>query len=146
MSILRRRTFRTGASFVALAGVLALSLTVPIPRIPDEGEATVVRVVRERLPGWTVEHIDRSWEGAFAVVTSCADREMGFQYRPAHGLAPEAAWLHPSDMYTRERLASISDHWRHLVWLGDPAIVPTLSCEEELAGGNETAGERSEYD
>jgi hypothetical protein len=146
MSILRRRTFRTGASFVALAGVLALSLTVPMPSLPDAGEASVVRVVRERLPGWTVEHIDRSWEGAFAVVTACADREMGFQYRPGHGLAPGSAWLNPNDGYTRDRLASISDHWRFLVWFGDPAIVATLSCEEELAGGSETAAERSDYD
>ena len=146
MSRFARRTFRTGASFVALAGVLALSLTVPIPSLPDEGEASVVRIVRERLPGWTVQDVERSWEGAFAVVTTCADREMGFQYRPGNGLSRDAAWLHPRDGYARERLASISDHWRHLVWYGDPAIVPTLSCEEELAGGSETAAERSEYD
>jgi hypothetical protein len=140
----RRRTFRTGASFVALAGVLALSLTVPIPSLPDEAEASVVRVVHERLPGWTVEHVDRSWEGAFVVVTACADREMGFQLRP--GMAPVSAWLHPSDTFTRERLASVSDHWRHLVWYGDPAIAATLSCEEELAGGREMASAPSKYD
>lgn len=140
----RNRTFRTGASFVALAGVLALSLTVPIPSLPDLGEASVVRVVRERLPGWTVEHIDRSWEGAFVVVTACADREMGFQIRPE--LSPDSAWLHPSDAFTRERLASVSDHWRHLVWYGDPAIAPTLSCEEELAGGSEMASEPTKFD
>jgi hypothetical protein len=140
----RRRTFRTGASFVALAGVLALSLTVPIPSLPDQGEASVVRVVRERLPGWSVEHIDRSWENAFVVVTACADREMGFQVRP--GLAPGSAWLNPSDAFTRERLASVSDHWRELVWYGDPAIAATLSCEEELAGGSEMASEASAFD
>lgn len=147
MSLLRTRTLRTGASFVALAGVFALSLTAPIPTLPDEGEASVVRIVRERLPGWTVEHVDRSWEGAFAVVTTCADREMAFQYRPGHGLPPDAAWLQPSDSDTRERLVTISDHWRHLVWYGDPAIVATLTCQEELAGGSgETASEQSEYD
>lgn len=140
----RSRTFRTGASFVALAGVLAVSLTVPIPSLPDEGEASVVRVLHERLPGWTVEHIDRSWENAFVVVAACADRELGFQLRP--GLAPDSGWLNPSDTFTRERLASISDHWRHLVWYGDPAIAATLSCEEELAGGSVMASEPSEYD
>jgi hypothetical protein len=146
MSDLRRRTFRTGASVVALAGVLALSLTAPIPSFPDEREASVARVVRERLPGWTVERIDGSWEGAYAIVTTCADREMGFQYRPGHGASQNDAWLHPSDAYTRERLASISDHWRHLVWYDDPAIIDTLSCQEELAGSDETALDRSTYD
>ena len=146
MSISGNPTFRAGASFVALAGVLAFSLTVPIPSLPDEGEASVVRIVRERLPGWTVEHVDRSWEGAFAVVTSCADRELGFQYRPGHGLSPDDAWLNPSDTYTRERLASTSDHWRHLIWYADPAIMITLSCREELAGGSTAGSQQSDYD
>jgi hypothetical protein len=78
------------------------------------------------------------------VVTTCADRELGFQYRP--GQAPGSAWLNPSDAFTRERLASTSDHWRHLVWYGDPTIVAALSCEEELAGGREVASEPNEYD
>src|SRR5687767_13243205 len=103
MTFLRRRTIRTGASFVALAGILALSLTVPIPSTPDEGEAAVARIVRKRLPGWTVERINRSWEGAFSVVTMCAGREMGFQYVPGHGLPPDNAWLQPNDPYARER-------------------------------------------
>jgi hypothetical protein len=146
MTILRRRTIRTGASFVALAGVLALSLTVPIPSLPDHGEAAVARIVQNRLPGWSVERIKRSWEGAYSVVTTCAGRQVGFQYVPGHGLGPNNAWLQPNDLYSRERLASISDHWRYLVWYADPAIVDTLSCKEELAGGGDTALDRSEYD
>ena len=146
MTIFRRRTIRTGASFVALAGILAISLTVPIPSAPDGGEAAVASIVGKRLPGWTVERITRSWEGAYSVVTVCAGREMGFQYVPGHGLPPDNAWLQPSDPYTRERLATISDHWRHLVWYDDPAIMDTLSCQEELAGGGETTLDRSVYD
>jgi len=146
MTILRRGTIRTGASFVALAGILALSLTVPIPSAPDEGEAAVASIVGKRLPGWTVERINRSWEGAYSVVALCAGREIGFQYVPGHGLPPDNAWLQPNDPYTRERLATISDHWRHLVWYDDPAIVDTLSCQEELAGGGETALDQSVYD
>ena len=146
MNILRRRAIRTGASFVALAGILALSLTAPIPSAPDEGEAAVASVVGKRLPGWTVERINRSWEGAYSVVAMCAGREIGFQYVPGHGLPPDNAWLQPSDSYTRERLAKISDHWRHLVWYHDPAIMDTLSCQEELAGGGETALDQSVYD
>ena len=146
MNILRRRRIQTGASFVALAGILTLSLTVPIPSAPDEGEAAVASVVGKRLPGWTVERINRSWEGAYSVVAMCAGREIGFQYVPGHGLPPDNAWLQPSDAYTRERLATISDHWRHLVWYDDPAIMDTLSCQEELAGGDETALDRSVYD
>jgi hypothetical protein len=146
MTLLRRRTLSTGASVIALAGVLAFSLWVPIPSFPDDGEAAVVRVVRERLPGWTVEDVDRSWEGAYTVVTTCAGRQMGFHYVPGHGLPQEAAWLRPNDGYAWERLAGISDHWRHLVWYPDPIIVDTHSCQEELAGGEETAVEASAYD
>jgi hypothetical protein len=140
------RTWRTGASFVALAAVLALSLTVPIPSLPDVGEASVRRVVHERLPGWTVERVNRSWEGAFTVVTVCAGRQLGFQYVPGHGLPERNAWLRPNDDFARQRLASISDDWRDLVWYEDPAIVDTLSCQEELFGGDEVARHASRYD
>jgi hypothetical protein len=146
MKLFRRRTIRTGASFVALAGVLALSLTVPVPSVPDRAEAAVIRVIAERLPGWKIERINRSWEGAYSIVTMCAGREMGFQYVPGHGLGPDAAWLQPNDLASRERLAAISDHWRHLVWYDDPAMIDTLSCEEEIAGGNETASGPNDYD
>ncbi len=144
--MLHRRTIRTGASFVALAGVLSLSLTVPIPSLPDSGTAAVAEVIDRRLPGWTVDRIDRSWEGAYAVVTTCAGRQLGFQYVPGHGLGPGSAWLQPNDLDARERLASISDHWRHLVWYGDPAIIDTLSCQEELAGGRDASLDGGEYD
>jgi hypothetical protein len=144
--MLHRRTIRTGASFVALAGVLSLSLTVPIPSLPDSGTAAVAEVINRRLPGWTVDRIDRSWEGAYAIVTTCAGRQLGFQYVPGHGLAPGAAWLQPNDLDARERLASISDHWRHLVWYDDPAIIDTLSCQEELAGGRDASLDGGDYD
>ncbi|MGH2392976.1 MAG: hypothetical protein ACRDGH_05705 [Candidatus Limnocylindria bacterium] len=145
MTIHRTRAFRTGTSFVALAGVLALSLTAPIPSFPDDARTSVMGVVHERLPGWTIERVDRTWEGAFTVVTTCADRQIGFQYRPGHGMSPQDAWLQPDDPYARQRLATISDHWRHLVWYSEPAIVDSLSCQEELAGGTETALVRREF-
>jgi hypothetical protein len=146
MNILRRGVWRTGATFVALAGVLAVSLTAPIPAMPDDGREAVTRIVRERLPGWIVERVDPSWEGAYIVVTMCAGREMGFQYVPGHGLGPDDAWLQPSDAYSRERLSEISDHWRYLVWYGDPAMIDTLSCREELAGERPSAIDPSVYD
>ena len=149
MAILRAntsRTWRTAASFVALCAVLALSLTVPIPSLPDDGEASVLGVVHERLPGWTVERIDRSWENAYTVVTVCAGRELGFQYVPGHGLPERNAWLRPSDGYARDRLASISDDWRDLVWYDAPAILDSLSCAEELFGVDEVARDASRYD
>ena len=149
MAILRSSTprrWRIGASFVALSAVLALSLTVPIPSLPDDGEATVTRIIHERLPGWTVERVNRSWEGAYSVVTVCAGRVLGFQYVPGHGLPERNAWLRPNDAYARERLASISDDWRDLVWYAEPAIVDTLSCQEELLGSDEVARDASRYD
>ena len=146
MNILRRGVLRTGATFAALAGVLAVSLTAPIPATPDDGRETVTRIVRERLPGWIVERVEPSWEGAYSVVTMCAGREMGFQYVPGHGLRPGDAWLQPSDAYSRERLSDISDHWRYLVWYDDPAMIDTLSCREELAGERPSAIDRSVYD
>jgi hypothetical protein len=140
------RTWRIAASFVALAGVLALSLTVPIPSLPDVGEASVRHVVRERLPGWTVERVSRSWEGAYTVVTVCAGRQLGFQYVPGHGLPERNAWLRPNDDFARQRLTSISDDWRDLVWYEKPAIVDTLSCQEELFGRDEVARDASRFD
>ena len=146
MNILRRAVWRTGATFAALAGILALSLTVPIPAAPDDGRDTVTRIVRERLPGWIVERVDPSWEGAYTVVTMCAGRQMGFQYVPGHGLGPDDAWLQPNDPYTRERLSDISDHWRFLVWYHDPAMIDTLYCREELAGERPSSIDPSVYD
>jgi len=124
---------RAGAAFGALAGVLAFSLTVPIPAVSDDARETVVQVVRTRLPGWAIQRVARSWEGGYTVVTECAGRQVGFQLIPGHGLPAEDAWVQPNDAYSRERLAAVSDHWRHLVWYHDPAILSSLSCEEELA-------------
>ena len=124
---------RAAAALVALAGVLALSLTVPIPAVSDDARETVVQEVRTRLPGWTIQRVARSWEGGYTVVTHCAGREVGFQLIPGHGLPAEDSWVQPNDPYSRERLAAVSDHWRYLVWYDDPAIMSSLSCQEELA-------------
>jgi len=142
----RNVRWRSGASFLALAGAFALSLTVPIPSLPDAGRQVVIREVRERLPGWEVARIERSWEGAYTVVTECAGREIGFHFVPGHGLAAEDAWLQPTDTYSRDRLRGISDHWRHLVWYEDPALMDTLSCHEELAGSEQTSMESMRHD
>ncbi|MGQ0609239.1 MAG: hypothetical protein ACT4OQ_12370 [Chloroflexota bacterium] len=146
MTILRIARWHPGASFLALAGVFALSMTIPIPSLPDGDRQAVMHEVRERLPGWSVARLDPSWEGAYTVVTLCAGREMGFQYVPGHGLPARDAWLQPNDEYTRERLLGLSDHWRHLVWYEDPALFNTLSCHEEIAGAEQTGMDVREYD
>ena len=124
---------RAGAALAALAGVLVLGLTAPIPAVSDDARETVVQEVRTRLPGWTIHRVARSWEGAYTVVMQCAGREVGFQLIPGHGLPAEDAWVQPNDAYSRERLAAVSDHWRHLVWYENPAAMSSLSCEDELA-------------
>jgi len=131
--------WRAGASLLTLAGVFALSLSLPIPSLPDDDRQAVMYQVRERLPGWEVERIESSWEGAYTVVTMCAGREIGFQFVPVDGLPSQDAWLQPSDTYSRDRLRGVSDHWRHLVWYGDPALMNTLSCHEEIAGSEQTS-------
>jgi hypothetical protein len=146
MSVLRDSRWRSGTSLLALAAVFALSLSVPIPSLPDTGRQAVMREVTERLPGWTVERLERSWEGAYSVVTWCAGREMGFQFVPGHGLSGGSAWLQPNDSATRDRLRGVSDHWRYLVWYADPALMNTLSCHEEIAGSEQTSLESSPYD
>jgi hypothetical protein len=140
------RAWRIATLLAALAAVLVLSLSVPIPSLPDGGETSVRRVVHERLPGWTVERVNRSWEGAYTVVTVCAGRVLGFQYVPGHGLPERNAWLRPNDTYARERLASTSDDWRDLVWYDDPAIVDSLSCRDELFGQDQVARDTSRHD
>jgi len=146
MTRIRLPRWRAGVPLVALAGVLALSLTVPIPAVSDDGRDTVVHEVRTRLPGWTIQRVARSWEGGYTVVTRCAGREVGFQLIPGHGLPAEDAWVQPNDAYSRERLAAVSDHWRYLVWYDDPAVMSSLSCEEELAGGDGLRPEVSRFD
>ena len=146
MTLLRNSRWRTGTSMLALAGVFALSLSVPIPSLPDAGREAVLREVHERLPGWTVERLERSWEGAYSVVTWCAGREMGFQFVPGHGLPAGYAWLQPNDSSTRDRLRVISDHWRSLVWYDDPAMISSHSCHEEIAGSEQTAMKTRPHD
>jgi hypothetical protein len=146
MTRFRRPRWLAGASFVALAGVFALSLTAPIPYLPDDGRQAVMHEVNERLPGWSVERIERSWEGAFSVVALCAGRELGFQFVPGHGLPARDAWIQPNDAFSRERLRGVSDHWRALVWYDDPAIMNTLSCHEEIAGGQQTSMDERRHD
>ena len=139
MNPFRKQPWRAGASFLALAGAFALSLTVPIPSLPDDGREAVMQEVNERLPGWSIRRVERSWEGAFSIVTVCAGRELGFQFVPGHGLPAEDAWIQPNDAYSRERLRSVSDHWRYLIWYDDPALMNTFSCHEEIAGGEQTS-------
>jgi hypothetical protein len=124
---------RLGAGILALVSALALALTIPIPSLPDAGRATVRDEVAERLPGWTIERVDPSWEGAYTVVTRCAGLEVDFQYVPGHGLPSRDAWLHPSDPYARARLGDLSDSRRYLVWREEPRGARVLSCPEQLA-------------
>lgn len=125
--------WRAAVGTLGLAAVLAGALTVPIPAASDTGRDAVRREVRYRLPGWEVQRIDPSWEGAYTVVTTCAGLELGFQYVRGHGLAPEDAWIQPNDAYSRQRLRSLSDHWRYLVWYSERRQADRLSCHEELA-------------
>lgn len=71
---------------------------------------------------------------------------MGFQLIPGHGLPADHAWLQPNDEYTRQRLLSLSDHWRHLVWFDEPALFNTLACHEEIAGGQHDSMDSRRYD
>jgi len=146
MTLLRDSRWRTGTSLLALAGVFVLSLSVPIPSLPDTGRQAVMREVSARLPGWEVERLERSWEGAYSVVTQCAGREMGFQFVPGHGLPQGDAWLQPNDSFARDRLRAASDHWRYLVWYQDPKLMNTLTCHEEIAGKGRTSMESRPHD
>lgn len=125
--------WRSAAGVLALAAVLPGALLVPIPSFPDDGRVEVRRDVRSRLPGWRIQRIDPSWEGAYTVVATCADHEIGFQLVRGHGLAPDDAWIQPNDGYARERLAELSDNRRFLVWYGERLRPGQLSCREELA-------------
>lgn len=127
------RAVRTGAILFALLGALGIALVAPLPAVPDTERDAVRQEVAQRLPGWRIERVDPSWEGAHTVVAVCAGRQIGFQFVPGHGLPAHDAWLQPSDDFSRERLAQVSDHWRYLIWYADPAIADSLSCAEELA-------------
>ena len=95
-----------GAVIIAsLAAVFVVALTAPIPTLPDAGRAQVRAEVADRLPGWSVQRIDPTWENAYAVVTSCAGRSIDFQFVPGHGLPRDDAWIQPHSSYARSRLA-----------------------------------------
>jgi hypothetical protein len=129
-----RRNLGRGALIVAsLAGVFLFALTVPIPTLPDAGRAEVRAEVADRLPGWSVKRIDRSWENTYVVVTACAGRELAFGFIPGHGLPRDDAWIQPQNTYARARLAATSDHSRYLVWRGARLDPASMGCSEDLA-------------
>ncbi|MEO5986543.1 MAG: hypothetical protein ABIW50_08560 [Candidatus Limnocylindria bacterium] len=137
---------RLGAGAFTVAAVFALSLNVPIPSMPDPDRARVLDEVNDHLPGWRVRQLHATWEGAYTVVTTCAGRQIGFQFVPGHGLPARDAWLQPNDEYSRDRLRALSDHWRHLVWYNAPALVNTLSCSDEIAGTGRTSMTERRHD
>ena len=136
-TIRRRRRWRlpTPAAIALLAVVFATALLAPLPVTPNEARAQVVASVERRLPGWQIERAQSSWEGAWSVVATCGTLHLGFQLVPGHGLAPGDAWLHPEDRYARERLGTISDSYRSLIWFAEPIDDRhrTLSCRQEMA-------------
>jgi hypothetical protein len=129
MSTLQRAVVVIGA----LTATFLVAFLAPVPTLPDATRTGVEAEVSERLPGWQIQKLDRSWEGAFTVVTTCAGKEVSFQFVPGHGLPPEDAWLHPSNDFARDRLRTLSDHRRYLVWYAEPRRPDSLSCDEELA-------------
>lgn len=137
---------RLGAGILTLVAAFAIAMVLPMPSLPDSGRAQVRAEVVERLPGWTVERLDPSWEGAYTVVTSCAGRDISFQFVPGHGLPASDAWLRPSDGYSRTRLDGLSDHYRYLIWYAHPRDTATLSCSEELARSGDTPIRERKYD
>jgi hypothetical protein len=141
-----RFRLRPGVALVFAAAALGLALWMPIPAAPDTGRATVLGQIERRLPGWAVDRLNPSWEGAYTVVASCAGRTLSFQYVPGHGLPRRDAWLQPSDEFARDRLALVSDHWRYLIWYGNPRRADTLSCSEELARHPEVDARRRTFD
>jgi hypothetical protein len=133
------RTLGRGALAIALlAAAFLFALTVPIPAFPDAGRDQVRAEVADRLPGWSVQRIDRSWENAYAVVTSCAGRELAFQFVPGHGLPREDAWIQPHNSYARARLAATSDHGRYIVWRAQREDPASMVCSEDLARDGST--------
>ena len=128
------RDLGRGAFVIAsLAGAFLFALTVPVPTLPDAGRAEVRAEVADRLPGWAVQRIEPSWENAYVVVTSCAGRDLAFQFVPGHGLPRDDAWIHPHNSYARARLSATSDHARYLVWRAEKADPASIGCSEDLA-------------
>ena len=136
MSRISPRFRRSGIVLASLVGAFAIALTAPIPALPDAGRATVRAEIDDRLPGWTVARVQPSWEGAYAVVTSCAGREVAFQFVPGHGLPRQDAWLQPNNDYARRHLRITSDHDRYLLWRGAAVDSSVLPCTEDVAHGD----------
>ena len=136
----RRRRISAPLAVSLLAGLFGVALLAPMPFTQNTAQAEVIAKVENRLPGWQIVRTTPSWEGAWSVVATCGTLHLGFQLVPGHGLAPGDAWLHPEDRYARERLDSISDSWRALIWFAEPIgdRTKTLSCRQEMAriGGN----------
>jgi hypothetical protein len=141
-NMLRHRSgLGQGALVIAsLAAAFLVALTVPIPTLPDAGRAEVRAEVADRLPGWSVQRIDPTWENAYAVVTSCAGREIDFQFVPGHGLPRNDAWIQPHSSYARARLGSTSDHHHYLVWRGERVHPESMECGENLARDGSSDG------
>jgi hypothetical protein len=124
-----RNRFGRGALIAgSLAAVFVAALTVPIPTLPDAGRAEVREEVAARLPGWSVERLVPSWENSYAVVTSCAGRELSFGFVPGHGLPRDDAWIQPHNTFARARMAMTSDHARYLLWRGDKLNPSSMAC------------------
>jgi hypothetical protein len=130
---LPRHLGRGATTIASLVAVFVVALMIPIPAMPDAGRAGVRAEVADRLPGWSVERIETSWEGTYSVVTSCAGRELAFQFVPGHGLPRDDAWIQPHNSFARSRLSRTSDHSRYLLWRGDRLVPPSVSCSEKLA-------------
>jgi hypothetical protein len=130
-----RRRFRPrpGVALLLAAAALGASLWLPIPSVSDAGRNIVLGQMERRLPGWDVDRVQPSWEGAYTVVATCAGRTLSFQYVPGHGLPRHDAWLTPSDDFARERLRQTSDHHRYLIWYAQPEDAVAFSCSDELA-------------
>ncbi len=133
MQTISARVRRSGIVMAALVAAFAIALLIPIPSTPDVGRAAVRAEVRARLPGWTIHRLAPSWESAYTVVTSCAGYNISFQFVPGHGLPADDAWLRPTNGFARERLSTVSDHYRNLVWRAEPAKRDSLSCWELVA-------------
>ncbi len=146
MTPIPHRVRHLGVGFLVLTATFALSISAPIPTVPDARRAEVLAEVSARLPGWRISQLRGSWENAYSVVTSCSGRQIGFQFVPGHGLPADDAWLQPTDDYSRDRLRALSDHWRALVWYGDPALMNTLSCSDELAGNGRVSMDGRQHD
>jgi hypothetical protein len=136
----RSRHSRGALVIASLAATFVVALTVPIPTLPDAGRAGVQAEVGDRLPGWSVLRIDPTWENAYAVVTSCAGREIDFQFVPGHGLPREDAWIQPHSSYARARLGATSDHARYLLWRGQRVHPASMECTVNLARDGSTEG------